>query len=160
MSPLLELRLPGIDRWDLPLDRFEGEVLLVVNVASRCGLTPQYAGLEALYRRFNERGFEVLGVPCNQFAGQEPGTEAEIQQFCTLNYDVTFPMSGKIDVNGVNRHPLYQWLAGQGASYPGDISWNFEKFLIGRDGQVIARFGPTVAPDAPELLAAVEKALD
>ena len=159
MSKLADFHLPGIDGWELPLDRFEGEVVLIVNVASRCGLTPQYAALEALHRRFNDRGFEVLGVPCNQFAGQEPGTEAEIQQFCTLNYDITFPMSGKVKVNGEERHPLYQWLAGDEAKFPGNISWNFEKFLIGRDGQVIARFAPTVKPDAPEVMAAITAAL-
>ncbi len=154
-----EFGLPGIDGWELPLDRFAGEVVLVVNVASRCGLTPQYAALEALHRQYNERGFQVLGVPCNQFAGQEPGTEAEIQQFCTLKYDVTFPMSGKIEVNGTGRHPLYDWLAGPESAHAGDISWNFEKFLIGRDGQVVARFAPTVKPDAPEVIAAIEQAL-
>ncbi len=159
MSKLADFHLPGIDGWELPLDRFEGEVVLIVNVASRCGLTPQYAALEALHRRFNDRGFEVLGVPCNQFAGQEPGTEAEIQQFCTLNYDITFPMSGKVKVNGEERHPLYQWLAGDEAKFPGNISWNFEKFLIGRDGQVVARFAPTIKPDAPEVVAAITAAL-
>ncbi len=159
MSKLADYRLPGIDGWELPLDRFEGEVVLVVNVASRCGLTPQYAALEALHRRFNDLGFLVLGVPCNQFAGQEPGSSAEIQQFCTLKYDVTFPMSGKIDVNGTARHPLYEWLAGAAASRPGNISWNFEKFLIGRNGQVIERYAPTVKPDAPEVLAAIARAL-
>ncbi len=159
MAHLKDFKLPGIDRWDLPLDRFEGEVVLVVNVASRCGLTPQYKDLEALHRKYNDRGFQVLGVPCNQFAGQEPGTEAEIQQFCTINYDVTFPMSGKIEVNGGKRHALYEWLAGAQATFPGDISWNFEKFLIGRDGNVIRRFAPTVKPDAAELVSAIERAL-
>lgn len=159
MPKFADFQLPGIDGWALPLDRFEGEVVLIVNVASRCGLTPQYEALEALHRRFNDRGFLVLGIPCNQFAGQEPGTEAEIQQFCTLKYDVTFPMSGKIDVNGEARHPLYAWLAGPEASFAGNISWNFEKFLIGRDGQVIARFAPTVKPDAPEIVAAITAAL-
>lgn len=154
-----EFRLPGIDGWDLPLDRFEREVVLVVNVASRCGLTPQYSALEALHRRYNDRGFQVLGIPCNQFAGQEPGSEAEIQQFCTLKYDVTFPMSGKVEVNGAGRHALYDWLAGPQSAHPGNISWNFEKFLVGRDGKVIARFAPTVKPDAPEVIAAIEKAL-
>jgi glutathione peroxidase len=158
-TTLADFVLPGIDGWDLPLDRFAGEVVLIVNVASYCGLTPQYAGLEALFRRYNDRGFQVIGVPCNQFAGQEPGTEAEIQQFCTIHYDVTFPMSGKIEVNGPNRHPLYAWLAGPGSIAPGDVRWNFEKFLIGRDGRLIARFPPTVAPEDPQLQQAIEKAL-
>ena len=154
--------MPDLVRLDgspLPAAALAGHTLLIVNVASRCGLTPQYAALEALYRRFADRGFLVLGIPCNQFAGQEPGTEAEIQQFCTLKYDVTFPMSGKIEVNGVGRHPLYDWLAGPSAAHPGNISWNFEKFLIGRDGQVRQRFAPTVAPDDPALKAAIEAAL-
>lgn len=156
---LADFRLPGIDGWDLPLDRFEGEVVLLVNVASRCGLTPQYRALEALHRRYNDRGFQVIGVPCNQFAGQEPGSEAEIQQFCTVQYDVTFPMSGKIEVNGPKRHPLYEWLAGSGAAFPGNISWNFEKFLIGRQGQPIARYAPSVAPEDPRVVQAIEQAL-
>ena len=159
MTKLADFSLPGIDGWDLPLDRFEGEVVLLVNVASRCGLTPQYAALEALHRRYNDRGFQVLGIPCNQFAGQEPGTNAEIQQFCTLKYDVTFPMSGKVEVNGAGRHALYEWLAGPVSAHAGNISWNFEKFLIGRDGQVILRFAPTVNLLAPEVVAAIQKAL-
>jgi glutathione peroxidase len=156
---LADFRLPGIDGWELPLDRFEGEVVLIVNVASRCGLTPQYRALEALHRQYNDRGFQVIGVPCNQFAGQEPGSEAQIQQFCTIHYDVTFPMSGKIDVNGASRHPLYEWMAGAQSGFAGNISWNFEKFLIGRNGQVIARFAPTVAPDDPRLVQSIERAL-
>ena len=122
-------------------------MLLVVNVASKCGLTPQYAGLENLYQTYRERGFAVLGVPCNQFAGQEPGSEADIQSFCSLNYGVSFPMSAKVEVNGSARHPLYRLLAGEGAEFPGDITWNFEKFLLGPDGRVLARFSPRTAPD-------------
>jgi glutathione peroxidase len=159
VTTLADFTLPGIDGWDLPLDRFAGEVVLIVNVASQCGLTPQYAGLEELFRQYNDRGFQIIGVPCNQFAGQEPGSEAEIQQFCTVKYDVTFPMSGKIEVNGPGRHPLYDWLAGPASPAAGDIQWNFEKFLVGRDGQLIARFAPTVAPDDPKLQQAIEKAL-
>ena len=127
--------------------RSRGKVLLVVNVASKCGLTPQYAGLENLYQTYRERGFAVLGVPCNQFAGQEPGSEADIQSFCSLNYGVSFPMSAKVEVNGSARHPLYRLLAGEGAEFPGDITWNFEKFLLGPDGRVLARFSPRTAPD-------------
>ncbi len=159
MSTLSDFVLTGIDGKSLPLSRFDGKVVLVINVASRCGLTPQYVTLEALSRRYDERGFEVLGVPCNQFGGQEPGTAPEILQFCKMSYGITFPLAAKIDVNGPGRDPLYQWLAGDGAQFQGDIQWNFEKFLIGRDGQVVARFAPTVKPDAPELIAAIEQAL-
>lgn len=158
-NKLADFKLPGIDGWEMPLDRFENEVVLIVNVASRCGLTPQYRALEALHRRYNDRGFQVLGVPCNQFAGQEPGSAAEIQQFCTINYDITFPMSAKVEVNGPGQHPIYAWLSGADARFPGNISWNFEKFLVGRDGQVVARFAPTAAPDDARIVQAIEKAL-
>ncbi|WP_050397659.1 glutathione peroxidase, partial [Pseudomonas aeruginosa] len=119
MSAFHDLTLQGLDGQDLPLSPFKGKVLLVVNVASKCGLTPQYAGLENLYQTYRERGFAVLGVPCNQFAGQEPGSEADIQSFCSLNYGVSFPMSAKVEVNGSARHPLYRLLAGEGAEFPG-----------------------------------------
>jgi glutathione peroxidase len=143
------------------LAAYEGKVLLLVNVASRCGLTPQYAALEELYRGYRERGLVVLGFPCNQFAGQEPGTEAEIQQFCSTKYDVTFPLFGKLEVNGQGRHPLYAWLCEQPTrpDGPGDIKWNFAKFLVGRDGQPIARFSPTTAPTSPAIVDAIESAL-
>lgn len=159
MSAFHDLTLQGLDGQDLPLSPFKGKVLLVVNVASKCGLTPQYAGLENLYQTYRERGFAVLGVPCNQFAGQEPGSEADIQSFCSLNYGVSFPMSAKVEVNGSARHPLYRLLAGEGAEFPGDITWNFEKFLLGPDGRVLARFSPRTAPDDPALVQAIEKAL-
>ncbi len=159
MSTLSEFVLPGIDGQPLPLSQFAGKVVLVINVASRCGLTPQYVSLEALSRRYDALGFEVLGVPCNQFGGQEPGTAPEILHFCKMSYGITFPLAAKLDVNGPDRNPLYDWLAGEGAAFPGPIQWNFEKFLIGRDGQVVARFAPTVKPDAPELIAAIEQAL-
>ncbi|MGI1171255.1 glutathione peroxidase [Pseudomonas aeruginosa] len=152
MSAFHDLTLQGLDGQDLPLSPFKGKVLLVVNVASKCGLTPQYAGLENLYQTYRERGFAVLGVPCNQFAGQEPGSEADIQSFCSLNYGVSFPMSAKVEVNGSARHPLYRLLAGEGAEFPGDITWNFEKFLLGPDGRVLARFSPRTAPAAPALV--------
>lgn len=140
---------------------YAGKVALVVNVASKCGLTPQYAGLEKLYEEKRERGLEVLGFPCNQFAGQEPGTDAEVQEFCTLTYGVAFPLFSKIEVNGPKRHPLYAWLTGVDAAPEGagDIKWNFGKFVIGRDGAVVARFAPQTAPDDPALVAALEKAL-
>lgn len=146
-----------------PLDRqvLEGSAVLIVNVASKCGLTPQYAGLERLHERFRDRGFNVLGVPCNQFAGQEPGTAEEIQTFCSTTYGVTFPMTAKVDVNGPNRHPLYEELTAvadaEGAA--GDVQWNFEKFLVAPDGAVVGRFRPTVDPEAPELVDAIEAVL-
>lgn len=151
--------LHALDGSPLPLSRFAGSVVLLVNVASRCGLTPQYAGLEGLHEELAPRGFSVLGVPCNQFAGQEPGSAADIQQFCSASYGVTFPLTEKLAVNGPGRHALYQWLAGPDAAFPGDIRWNFEKFLIGRDGAVLARFAPTVTPTAAELRSAIDAAL-
>jgi glutathione peroxidase len=143
------------------LDAYRGKVVLIVNVASRCGLTPQYAGLQLLADTYADRGLVVLGVPCNQFRMQEPGTDAEIAEFCSVNYGVTFPITEKVDVNGVGRHPLYDLLVGtaDGSGHTGDIRWNFEKFLIGRDGEVIARFNPTVTPADSMLTDAIEKAL-
>jgi glutathione peroxidase len=140
---------------------YRGSAVLVVNVASRCGLTPQYAGLEALHTRFADRGFTVLGVPCNQFGGQEPGTAEEIAEFCSASYGVTFPMTEKVDVNGPDRHPLYAGLVDvpDAEGHTGDIRWNFEKFLVAPDGSVVARFHPRTEPDAAELINAVEKVL-
>lgn len=161
------------------LAAYKGKVLLIVNVASKCGLTPQYEQLEALYKEKAAAGFEVLGFPCNQFLGQEPGTEAEIQQFCSLTYDVTFPMFAKVEVNGANRHPLYQTLIaaqpkaiktaegglakklGEMELLPkddSDIMWNFEKFLVGADGQVLARFAPDVTVTSAEFTSVFDKA--
>jgi glutathione peroxidase len=139
----------------------EGEALLLVNVASKCGLTPQYTGLEQLQQTYGDRGFSVIGFPCNQFGGQEPGTAAEIVEFCEVNYGVTFPLTEKVEVNGAGRHPLYQRLTGapDATGQAGDVLWNFEKFVVGTDGEVAARLRPQVAPDAPELLAAIESAL-
>ena len=159
MSVFHDLTLKDLDGQDLPLAPFKGKVVLVVNVASKCGLTPQYAGLENLHQEYRDRGFTVLGLPCNQFAGQEPGSEEEIREFCSLTYGVTFPLGSKLEVNGPGRHPLYRLLAGEGAEFPGDITWNFEKFLVGRDGRVLARFSPRTAPDDPALIQAIEKAL-
>ncbi|RZI89720.1 MAG: glutathione peroxidase [Pseudomonas sp.] len=159
MSAFHELTLHALDGEDLPLAPFKGQVVLVVNVASKCGLTPQYASLESLHQLYKAKGFSVLGLPCNQFAGQEPGSEREIQEFCSLNYGVSFPLSSKLEVNGPQRHSLYRLLAGEGAEYPGDITWNFEKFLVGKDGRVLARFAPRTAPDDPALVQAIEKAL-
>ena len=148
-----------IDGKLVSMESYKGKVLLIVNVASKCGHTPQYAGLEELQRKYKDQGFTVLGVPCNQFGGQEPGTNDEIKQFCSSKYDVSFPILDKADVNGTGRHPLYKVLAGKDSPYAGDIKWNFTKFLVGRDGKVLQRFEPAVKPDAPELVQAVEKAL-
>ena len=126
-----------------------GKVVLAVNVASKCGLTPQYAGLEKLYAELKNEGLVVVGFPCNQFGGQEPGTEQEIVRFCQTSYDVKFPLTGKIEVNGPGRHPIYQWLTSE---FAGDIEWNFEKFLIGRDGKVRKRYPPATKPDDQGLL--------
>ncbi|MEG5266023.1 glutathione peroxidase [Pseudomonas sp. JDS28PS106] len=160
MSAFHDITLKTLDGQDLPLAPFKSKVVLVVNVASKCGLTPQYAALENLYEQYKDRGLSILGLPCNQFAGQEPGSEHEIQSFCQLNYGVTFPMGEKLEVNGAHRHPLYRLLAGEGAEFPGDITWNFEKFLVGRNGAVIARFSPRTAPDDPAVIQAIEKALN
>jgi glutathione peroxidase len=161
MPNFYDFEQPTLEGQPKSLGDYRGQVALVVNVASRCGLTPQYRGLEDLHRTFAERGLVVLGFPCNQFGAQEPGTAEEIRGFCSTRYDVTFPMFKKLDVNGPARHPLYAWLTSEPTSPegPGPVAWNFGKFLIGRDGAVVARFAPTVAPNAPELLAAVEAAL-
>ncbi|MBB2946935.1 glutathione peroxidase [Actinoplanes lutulentus] len=145
----------------LDLAQFRGTATLVVNVASRCGLTPQYAVLEELHKRYADQGFSVLGVPCNQFAGQEPGTAEEISEFCSATYGVTFPMTEKVEVNGDGRHPLYDALTTEpdADGYTGDIRWNFEKFLIGADGSVVARFGPRTSPDEAAVVSAIEAAL-
>jgi glutathione peroxidase len=139
-----------IDGNDKPLSQYKGEALLIVNVASKCGFTPQYAGLETLHKDFHAKGFEVLGFPCDQFGHQEPGDEAEIKNFCALTYDVSFPMFAKVDVNGGKAHPLYNWLKEQksGLLGIGAIKWNFTKFLVDRDGKVIKRYAPTDKPEA------------
>lgn len=143
------------------LAQYRGRALLVVNVASRCGLTPQYAGLQALQDEYADRGLVVLGVPCNQFAGQEPGSAPEISEFCQVNYGVTFPLTEKVAVNGPDRHPLYAALVNtpDADGHTGDVRWNFEKFLIAPDGTVAARFAPTVTPDDPTLRTTLEKTL-
>jgi len=137
------------------LDRYRGRVALVVNVASRCGMTPQYAGLQALYDAYADRGFVVIGVPCNQFGAQEPGTAGEIEEFCQVNYGVTFPLTEKVKVNGPGRHPLYTELVGSDK----DIGWNFEKFVIAPDGAVAGRFGPQTDPQDDQVVAVIEKLL-
>lgn len=152
-----EHTISGLDGKPLELSNLAGTVTLIVNVASRCGLTPQYTGLERLQERFGGEGFTVLGVPCNQFGGQEPGTAEEISEFCSTTYGVTFPMTEKVDVNGAERHPLYQTLTQtvDADAAAGDVQWNFEKFLVSADGKVVARFRPQVTPESPELVEAI-----
>jgi glutathione peroxidase len=146
---------------DSSLGAFAGKTLLVVNVASKCGLTPQYTALEELQARLGDRGFSVVGFPCNQFGGQEPGTAEEIEEFCSMTYGVTFPMFEKIEVNGEGRHAIYEELTSvpDAAGEAGDVQWNFEKFLLAPDGSVVARFRPRTVPDDPEVLAAIEEHL-
>ena len=156
---IYDLPLKDIDGKDTSLKPYQGKVMLIVNVASKCGFTPQYTALEALHQKYKDRGLVVLGFPCNQFGGQEPGTDAEIKQFCSSKYNVTFPMFDKIEVNGANRHPLYVMLAGRESPFAGDIGWNFTKFLIGRDGKILNRYGSKVKPDSAEVTKAIEAAL-
>ncbi len=151
-----DFTMKSIDGEAVPLSGYRGKIVLLVNVASKCGHTPQYAGLEALYRKYKDRGLVVVGVPANNFGGQEPGTNEDIKTFCKRNYDVTFPMMAKVSVKGEDTAPLYQYLT---TVTEGEIKWNFTKFLVDRDGKVVARFEPKVAPDSPEVAAAVEQAL-
>jgi glutathione peroxidase len=158
---LYDVPVATLEGADGKLAEQKGNVTLVVNVASQCGLTPQYAGLQKLYEQYQSQGFSVLGFPCNQFGAQEPGTTGEIKTFCETSYGVTFPMFEKIEVNGDDQHPLYEQLTktADAEGHTGDIRWNFEKFLLSRDGEVIARFSPLVEPEAPELVSAIEGAL-
>lgn len=158
-APLHDVTAKDIDGKSVKMDVYRGKVLLIVNVASECGYTPQYEGLQALFEKYRQQGLTVLGFPCNQFGAQEPGTAAEIKTFCSAKFHVTFPLFEKIDVNGPQRHPLYAVLAGKDSPVPGNIKWNFAKFLVGRDGTVLQRFDSGTEPDAPALIAAVEKAL-
>lgn len=157
----LSFTVKSISGQDVDLAKYKGQVVLIVNVASQCGLTPQYEALEALYEKHRDQGLVVLGFPCNQFLGQEPGTDAEIAQFCSATYKIKFPLFSKIEVNGAGAAPLYKHLTSvetkpQGK---GKISWNFEKFLIGKNGEVVARFSPPTEPDAPEVFAVIQKEL-
>ena len=156
---LLDIPLKDIDGKDTSLAAYRGKVLLIVNVASACGFTKQYKGLEAVFEKYQPQGLVVLGFPCNQFGRQESGTNEEIKAFCSSKFHVTFPMFDKIEVNGAQQHPLYAALTGKDSPFPGKIGWNFGKFLIGRDGKILQRFDSKVAPEAPELIAAVEAAL-
>ena len=156
-----DIGVKNIDGEEMTLAEFKGKAVMVVNVASKCGFTPQYEALQKLYTDYHDRGFEILGFPCNQFGGQEPGTNEEIKEFCSLNWGVTFPMFDKVDVNGDERHPLYEELT----KYPdhkgnaGDVGWNFEKFLISPGGEVVARFRTNAKPDAPYMVSAIEEQL-
>lgn len=156
---IYDIPLKDIDGNSTSLKPYQGKVMLIVNVASRCGFTPQYTALEAIYKKYKDQGLVVLGFPCNQFAHQEPGTDLEIKQFCTSKYDVTFPMFDKIEVNGTDRSPLYVLLAGKESPFPGAIGWNFTKFLVGRDGKILNRFNSPEKPDSPEVTKAIETAL-
>ncbi|MFI1073965.1 glutathione peroxidase [Streptomyces puniciscabiei] len=161
MTNVLNVEIGALQGGPADLAQYAGKAVLVVNVASKCGLTPQYTGLEKLQERYAARGFTVLGVPCNQFLGQEPGTAEEIAEFCSATYGVTFPLTEKVEVNGEGRHPLYERLVGfaDAEGHSGDIRWNFEKFLIGRDGAVVARFSPQTEPEAEAVVAAIEAQL-
>jgi glutathione peroxidase len=160
-SNVMDFTLNSIDGQPAPLSQYKGKVVMIVNVASKCGYTPQYAGLEALYEKYQAKGFVMLGFPANNFGAQEPGTNEEIKSFCSRTYNVTFPMYAKISVKGEDKHPLYQFLTDKQANPAtgGEIKWNFTKFLVGKDGKVIARFESAVTPESPEVAAAIEKAL-
>lgn len=162
MNTIYSFTMKDINGKDTRLSEYEGKVVLVVNVASRCGFTPQYDGLEKLYQKFKDKGFVVLGFPANDFLWQEPGTDEEIKLFCSTKYNVTFPLFSKISVKGKNKHPLYQWLTSKETNpeFSGDVSWNFNKFLIGRKGAVVARFGSRVTPESEDLQTAIEAALN
>ncbi len=159
-SPL-DFRMKTLDGMEADLSQYKGKVMLFVNVASKCGLTPQYTALQVVYEKYQDQGFVILGFPANNFGSQEPGTNTEIQQFCTVNYGVSFPMFAKISVKGSDKHPLYAFFTESKTNpdFSGEIQWNFTKFLIGRDGSVVNRFEPKIVPDSPEVIAAIEKAL-
>lgn len=161
MPSLHDFTLRTIDGDEKSLADYAGKAVLLVNVASKCGLTPQYDGLQRLHKTYGSRGLAVLGIPCNQFAGQEPGTEAEIKDFCSTQYDVDFPLFSKIEVNGAGADPLYAWLTSQevGPEGSGDVKWNFGKFLVGKDGSLVGRFEPPTEPEAPDLVEAIEAQL-
>ncbi|MGH9539429.1 MAG: glutathione peroxidase [Terriglobales bacterium] len=159
-SNIYDFTLPSIDGTPMPLADFKGKVVLLVNVASRCGYTPQYSALEALYEKYKDQGFVIVGFPANNFGGQEPGSNQEIKTFCSRKYNVTFPLYGKVSVKGDDQTPLYQYLTRQtGPSIAGEIKWNFTKFLVDRDGRVVQRFESAVTPDSREVVSAVEKQL-
>jgi glutathione peroxidase len=155
-SSVHDFTLTSIDGKAVPLSSYKGKVVLLVNVASKCGYTPQYTGLQSLYTKYKDKGLVVVGVPANNFGGQEPGTNEEIQTFCSRNYNVTFPMMSKVSVKGEDKTPLYGYLT---ENTGGDVKWNFTKFLVDKNGKIVSRFESKVTPDSPELTSAVEKAL-
>jgi glutathione peroxidase len=156
---LKTIPIKDINGKETSLKAFEGQVLLVVNVASKCGYTPQYKALESTYRKYKDQGFAVLGFPCNDFGAQEPGSNDEIKQFCSTKYNVTFPLFDKVHVKGPEQHPLYAALTGKSSPFPGNIKWNFGKFVIGKDGKIVKRFDSGAEPDSPEVTKAIEAAL-
>ena len=156
---VLSLTMKRLDGSEQNLAAYKGKVVLLVNTASKCGLTPQYEGLEAMYGKYQDRGLVVLGFPANDFMGQEPGTDAQIQEFCRATYDVKFPMFSKISVKGADMHPLYKTLTSLPAPLGGDVKWNFQKYLVDRNGEVVAKFDPQTKPDDPKLVAKVEELL-
>ncbi len=156
---LLDVSLKDINGKTTSLKDFKGKVLLIVNVASQCGLTPQYIALEATYNKYQDKGLKVLGFPCNDFGAQEPGTNEEIKDFCSTKYKVSFPLFDKLHVKGSEQHPLYAALSGPSSPFPGDVKWNFGKFLVSRDGKILKRFEPEVKPDSAEVIEAIEAAL-
>ena len=159
-SPIYQIPLKDIDGNPTNLSAYKGKVLLIVNVASKCGFTRQYSGLEDLYETYNPRGFVVLGFPCNQFAGQEPGDEQQIKQFCSTNFGVNFPLFAKIDVNGPSRHPLYNYIIGSDSPLKGSIKWNFNKILVDRDGKPVERYGSLTSPNSKKLRQSIERLLN
>ena len=159
--PIYDAKINTLEGEPADLSEYRGKALLMVNVASKCGLTPQYTGLQELHDKYADRGFEVLGFPCNQFMGQEPGSAEEIREFCDTNYHVDFPLFEKIDVNGANQHPIFAELeqTADADGEAGDVKWNFEKFLVSPDGNVVARFRPQITPEDPALVSAIEDQL-
>lgn len=158
-SPIQDISVKDIDGKDTSLKAFKGKVLLVVNVASKCGYTPQYKGLEATHRKYKDQGFSVVGFPCNDFGKQEPGTASEIKEFCSLTYNVSFPLMEKVHVKGAEQHPIYAALTGKDSPFPGDVKWNFGKFLLGKDGQILKRWDSGTEPTSEEVSKAIEAAL-
>ena len=156
---IYDIKLMTLDGKDTTLSAYKGKVLLIVNVASKCGFTKQYTGLEAIYQKYKARGFVVLGFPCNQFGGQEPGSNEEIKQFCSSKFNVTFPLFNKMDVNGDKRHSLYDALTGKDSPFTGDIKWNFTKFLIAKDGKILKRYESATTPESPEVTEAIDAAI-